>query len=49
MLDPKVKAKIIKKFRTHENDTGSSQIQIAILSHEIDELAEHIKGIVVKG
>lgn len=43
MLDPNVKAKIIKKFRTHENDTGSSQIQIAILSFEIDELAEHLK------
>ena len=43
MLDPKVKGRIIKKFRTHENDTGSSQIQIAILSHEIDELAEHLK------
>lgn len=43
MLDPKVKAKIIKKFRTHENDTGSTQIQIAILSHEINELTEHLK------
>lgn len=43
MLDPKVKAKIIKKFRTHETDTGSTEIQVAILSYEIKELAEHLK------
>lgn len=43
MLDPKVKAKIIKKFRTHENDTGSSEVQIAILTEEIKQLTEHLK------
>ena len=43
MLDPKKKQKIIQKFKTHSNDTGSPQVQIAILSEEIDELAGHLK------
>ncbi len=43
MLDKKSKEKIIKKFRTHETDTGSSQVQIAILTEEIKELTEHLK------
>lgn len=43
MLDKKNKEKLIKKFRTHETDTGSSQVQIAILSEEIKELTEHLK------
>ena len=43
MLDKKAKEKIIKKFRTHETDTGSSQVQIAILTEEIKELTEHLK------
>lgn len=43
MLDKKAKERIIKKFRTHETDTGSSQVQIAILTEEIKELTEHLK------
>ena len=43
MLDKKAKQKIINKFRTHASDTGSSQVQIAILSEEIKQLAEHLK------
>jgi len=43
MLDKKTKEKLIKKFRTHETDTGSPQVQIAILSEEIKELTEHLK------
>lgn len=43
MLDKQKKAKLIKKFQTHEGDTGSSEVQIAILSAEIDELADHLK------
>jgi len=43
MLDKKTKEKIIKKFRVHETDTGSPQVQIAILSEEIKELTEHLK------
>ena len=44
MLDKDKKAKIIKKFQTHEGDTGSSEVQIAILTAEIDELVEHLKA-----
>jgi small subunit ribosomal protein S15 len=44
MLDKKTKEKLIKKFRVHESDTGSSPVQIAILSEEIKELTEHLKS-----
>ncbi|OGH87866.1 MAG: 30S ribosomal protein S15 [Candidatus Magasanikbacteria bacterium RIFOXYA1_FULL_40_8] len=43
MLDKQKKQKLIKKFQTHADDTGSSEVQIAILSAEIDELVEHLK------
>ena len=43
MLDKKKKQQIIKKFQVHEGDTGSNEVQIAILAAEIDELAEHLK------
>ena len=44
MLSKEKKAKIIKKFQTHEGDTGSSEVQIAILTAEVDELAGHLKA-----
>jgi small subunit ribosomal protein S15 len=43
MLDKKAKQKIINKFKIHETDTGSSQVQIAILTEEIKQLTEHLK------
>lgn len=43
MLDKKKKQSIIAKFKTHANDTGSPEIQIAILTEEIRELTEHLK------
>ncbi len=43
MLDKDKKLKVIKKFQTHEGDTGSTEVQIAILSEEIKELADHLK------
>lgn len=43
MLDKKTKDKIIAKFKTHPNDTGSSEVQIAILTEEIKELTKHLK------
>jgi small subunit ribosomal protein S15 len=43
MLDKKVKEKIIKKYRVHDTDTGSPQVQIAILTEEIKDLTEHLK------
>lgn len=43
MLERKKKEKIIEKYKTHESDTGSSQVQIAILTEEIKELTKHLK------
>ncbi len=43
MLDQKAKERIIKKFQTHAGDTGSAEVQIAILTAEINELIEHLK------
>ena len=44
MLEKKKKQAIIKKFQTHTGDTGSNEVQIAILAAEIEELAEHLKS-----
>jgi small subunit ribosomal protein S15 len=43
MLNVKEKAKVIEKFKTHETDTGSTEVQLAILTEEIERLAEHLK------
>lgn len=43
MLDKNKKEKIIEQFKTHKTDTGSPQVQIAILSEEMKELASHLK------
>jgi len=37
------KDRIIKKFATHKDDTGSSEVQIAILTEEIKELTQHLR------
>ncbi|NLH49514.1 MAG: 30S ribosomal protein S15 [Myxococcales bacterium] len=37
------KAEIIKKFSKHEKDTGSAEVQIALLSSRITQLTEHFK------
>ncbi|MCG7298698.1 MULTISPECIES: 30S ribosomal protein S15 [Brevibacterium] len=42
-LDPKVKQEIIKEYATHEGDTGSPEVQIAVLSRRISDLTEHFK------
>lgn len=43
MLEKGAKDKIIKKFQTHAGDTGSPQVQIAILTEEIKFLVDHLK------
>lgn len=43
MLAPAKKIDIITKYRTHDSDTGSPEVQIAILSERIGELTEHFK------
>ena len=37
------KAQIIKEYATHEGDTGSPEVQIALLTNRIAELTEHLK------
>ncbi|HKE30977.1 MAG TPA: 30S ribosomal protein S15 [Candidatus Angelobacter sp.] len=43
MLAREQKTKVIHSFRTHESDTGSPEVQIAILSERIGDLTEHFK------
>ena len=43
MLTKEQKDKIIKKFKTHNTDTGSPEVQIAILTEEINQLTDHLK------
>lgn len=38
-----VKQEIVTDFRTHDSDTGSSQVQIALLTRRIVDLTEHFK------
>ena len=42
-LDPAVKQEIIKEYATHEGDTGSPEVQIAVLTRRITDLTEHLK------
>jgi len=43
-LEPQKKAEIVKTHRRHERDSGSSEVQIAILTERIRHLTEHLKG-----
>lgn len=43
MLTTRQKGTIIKKFQRHETDTGSAEVQIAVVSREINELTRHLK------
>jgi len=43
MIQKDVKAKVIADNATHEGDTGSPEVQIAILTARINELTEHLK------
>ena len=39
-----VKKQVIDKFKTHEGDTGSPEVQVALLSQRIGNVADHLKG-----
>ena len=43
VLDPERKKEIIENFQTHGTDTGSPEVQIALLSSRIGYLTEHFK------
>jgi small subunit ribosomal protein S15 len=42
-LDTHKKAEVVTKFRTHDGDTGSPEVQIALLTERITYLTEHFK------
>jgi len=44
MLTPDKKKRIIEKFKTHATDTGSPQVQIAILTAEVKDLTDHLRS-----
>ncbi|HLC44509.1 MAG: 30S ribosomal protein S15 [Candidatus Doudnabacteria bacterium RIFCSPHIGHO2_01_FULL_50_11] len=43
MLTPKEKDAIIKKYQIHKDDTGSPEVQIAVLTREIAEVQKHLE------
>lgn len=43
VLTPEIKRDIIEKFKTNEKDTGSPEVQIALLSNRIKYLTDHFK------
>lgn len=42
-MDTQAKQQIIEEYRVHESDTGSPEVQVAILTRRINELTEHFK------
>ncbi len=44
MLAREKKEKIIGDFKTHNGDTGSPEVQVALLTRRINELTEHLKS-----
>ena len=44
MLTKEKKVKIVDDFKTHDGDTGSPEVQVAILTQRINELTEHLKS-----
>ena len=42
-MDKEKKAIVIEEFKTHEGDTGSPEVQVAILTNRINHLNEHLK------
>ena len=43
MIEKEKKATIIEGYRSHETDTGSSEIQVALLTERISQLTEHLR------
>ena len=43
MLTKRVKSKVIGEHKKHEKDTGSAQVQIGVLSRQIEELAAQLE------
>ena len=44
MITKEIKQQIIDQYKTHEGDTGSPEVQVAILTYRINTLTEHLKA-----
>lgn len=42
-LTVEIRREVVEKYRRHENDTGSPEVQIALLTNQIQQLTEHLK------
>lgn len=43
MLTKRVKSRIIKDSQRHEKDTGSAEVQVSVITRQMEELASHLK------
>ncbi|MCQ3926582.1 MAG: 30S ribosomal protein S15 [Candidatus Jettenia sp.] len=43
MISKEVKQRLITDLKTHENDTGSPEVQVALLTERINHLSDHLK------
>ena len=43
MIRKEVKDQVIKEYATHEGDTGSPEVQVAVLTYRINELTDHLR------
>jgi len=44
MLNKELKTKVINQYATHKDDTGSSQVQIALITERVKQIAIHLKS-----
>ena len=44
MLNKEVKTKLIEEYHRHESDTGSPEVQVAILTTRINQLTDHLRA-----
>jgi small subunit ribosomal protein S15 len=44
MLNKELKTKVIKEYATHKDDTGSSHVQIALITERVKQIAAHLKS-----
>tara|TARA_A100001037_G_scaffold158211_1_gene142591 strand:+ start:27511 stop:27777 length:267 start_codon:yes stop_codon:yes gene_type:complete len=44
MLDTETKARLTEEFKIHETDTGSTEVQVALLTERIRQITEHLQS-----
>lgn len=43
MIDEATKAQLTKEYQTHETDTGSTEVQVAVLTERIKQVTDHLR------